>query len=192
MNIQKKYWSNSDLTLCNTGALHEPLLRWYYTKSVSYLCLGVKPFNHFIPPNSDLRHHNSRPSSRGLQLKTVPTSCFSGRSLRSCLSTSTSNFVRSPFWIMATKSSFVLQRGGKCQRAGTMRAQRPHISTVHAGISPFKLLQENIQIQVLLRVNERNLGTESGWGTFRSHSSACAVSGAALRSSAECWPVTPL
>lgn len=36
------------------------------------------------------------------------TSCFSGRSLSSCFSTSTSNRVRSPLWIMPTNSSFVL------------------------------------------------------------------------------------
>lgn len=36
----------------------------------------------------------------------------------------------------------------------------PHICT-SAGVSPFKLLQENVQIQVLLRINECDLEAES-------------------------------
>lgn len=43
---------------------------------------------------------------------------------------------------------------------------RPHISVTEAGISPFKLLQENIQIQVLLGINERDLGPEGRRGGY--------------------------
>lgn len=43
------------------------------------------------------------------------------------------------------------------QRAQT----HPHISAMNAGSSPFKLLQENIQIQVLLWIDECDLGPES-------------------------------
>lgn len=40
------------------------------------------------------------------------TSCFSGSSFSNCFRTSTSNLVRSPFWIMAVTSSLELQEGG--------------------------------------------------------------------------------
>lgn len=43
-----------------------------------------------------------------VRMLAAQTSCFSGRSLSSCFSTSTSNRVRSPLWIMPTNSSFVL------------------------------------------------------------------------------------
>lgn len=49
----------------------------------------------------------------------------------------------------------------KQMREGSSNARiHPHISAARAGISPFKLLQENIQIQVFLRINERDLGRE--------------------------------
>ncbi len=118
--------------------------KWQKTPIVSFVFICIKVYECEILAN----YHILQGS----------TSCFSGSSFRSCFRDSTSNFEQSPFCTIDTNSSFelfvsenqIILNISSQHHKHTLTNQKPLIL-------PLKLLQKDIQVQILLGVNEGNL-----------------------------------